>query len=112
MGLDIWFENKEGKEKAYFRKVNFIIKFLEDQNYQIENCNSIEIDVKDLQELKNRCNLVLEQRELGPTLLPTCSGFFFGNTEYNDSYFQDVQDVVDWLESEDDLQDTYLYIWY
>ena len=112
MGLDIYFCNHQNDEKAYFRKVNFIVKFFEDQDYEIENCVPIKIDPIDLKYLKERCELVLEKPELGPNLLPTCSGFFFGSTEYDDDYLYKVEDVLNWLNEEEDYGDVYLTIWY
>jgi hypothetical protein len=32
-------------------------------------------------------------------LLPVQEGFFFGNYEYNEYYFSDIQDTIDQLES-------------
>ena len=75
MGLDIWFNNHQNNEKAYFRKANFIVKFFEDKDYEVENCVPIKIDKEDLISLKDRCELVIEKPERGPDLLPTCSGF-------------------------------------
>ncbi len=112
MGLDIWFNNHQNNEKAYFRKANFIVKFFEDKDYEVENCVSIKIDKEDLISLKNRCKLVIEKPERGPDLLPTCSGFFFGSMEYDENYLEKVQNVLDWLNEEEDYDDTYLTIWY
>jgi hypothetical protein len=38
-------------------------------------------------------------REEAPNLLPVQEGFFFGNYEYNEYYFSDIQDTIDQLES-------------
>lgn len=77
------------KEVAYFRKVNFLLPFFE----YGENCSRLEIDDYKIDELLVNCKQVLEDHSLAETLLPTQSGFFFGDTEYNDCYFDDVKEV-------------------
>ena len=79
------------KEVAYFRKVNFLLTFFE----YGENCSRLEIDDYKIDELLVKCKQVLEDHSLAETLLPTQSGFFFGDTEYNDWYFEDVKKVYD-----------------
>lgn len=79
------------KEVAYFRKVNFLLPFFE----YGENCSRLEIDDYKIDELLFKCKQVLEDHSLAETLLPTQGGFFFGNSEYNDWYFEDVKEVYD-----------------
>lgn len=79
------------KEVAYFRKVNFLLPFFE----YGENCSRLEIDGYKIDELLVKCKQVLEDHSLAEELLPTQGGFFFGNTEYNDWYFDDVKEVYD-----------------
>lgn len=79
------------KEVAYFRKVNFLLPFFE----YGENCSRLEIDGYKIDELLVKCKQVLEDHSLAETLLPTQRGFLFGNTEYNDWYFDDVKEVYD-----------------
>lgn len=93
MGLDINFYKAKRKDVGYFRKVNFLVKFFEEQGYNLENCKPIEIYKEDITELYNRCKKVLQNPELGPSLLPTCEGFFFGSTDYDDSYINKVEEV-------------------
>lgn len=77
------------KEVAYFRKVNFLLPFFE----YCEDCSRLEIDDYKIDELLVKCKQVLEDHSLAETLLPTQGGFLFGNTEYNDWYFDDVKEV-------------------
>lgn len=79
------------KEVAYFRKVNFLLPFFE----YCEDCSRLEIDDYKIDELLVKCKQVLEDHSLAETLLPTQCGFFFGNTEYNDWYFDEVKEVYD-----------------
>lgn len=79
------------KEVAYFRKVNFLLPFFE----YCEDCSRLEIDDYKIDELLVKCKQVLEDHSLAETLLPTQCGFYFGNTEYNDWYFDEVKEVYD-----------------
>ena len=94
MGLDLFFEKKRVYLLKGFRKVNFLIPFFESLGYNVDNCVPIEILKEDVMELIDRCNKVLENPELGPELLPTTEGFFFGNTEYDEDYLYNVDDVL------------------
>lgn len=42
--------------------------------------------------------LVVENSEVADELLPTESGFFFGNTGYNEYYMQDIDDTIEQIE--------------
>lgn len=122
MGLDISLNvrNRDYEEIAYFRKVNFLVKFMEDYyGKEVENCVPFEINKGGILALKNRCAKVLKDHTLAKELLPTQEGFFFGNTDYNDAYYKDVALVLDKcdeiLECFDELQpDEYITfdIWY
>lgn len=97
MGLDLFIEKKTRASKiAYFRKVNFLISFIEDY-YRIDvgNGKDVEINKDCITELYIRCVQVLQNHSLAGKLLPTQEGFFFGYTDYNDNYFHNVEDVRD-----------------
>lgn len=74
--------------------MNFIIPFF---GYQ-ENCSEQEITVGELKELVRRCNIVLEDKREDVAIeeLPTTCGFFFGSTDYDDYYYENVEAVRDW----------------
>lgn len=81
-------------EVAYFRKVNLLIPFF---GYE-ENCSNIEIDKYQVEDLIEACNEVLANHDKASFLLPTQEGFFFGSTDYDDWYFDDVQNVKEKFE--------------
>lgn len=81
-------------EVAYFRKVNFLIPFF---GYE-ENCSNIEIDKYQVEDLIEACKEVLANHDKASFLLPTETGFFFGSTDYDDWYFDDVQNVKEKFE--------------
>ncbi len=79
-----------------FRKVNFLVAFFD---YE-ENGSLQEVDYDELEELLWNCNKVLRYHddESSEEFLPTCSGFFFGGTEYDESYYEDVEKVRNWVD--------------
>lgn len=96
MGLDLYIEKVSRKELAYFRKVNFLIPFFEGFfNTEIENLEDLELTRESIEELKDRCESVLKDYTLAKDLLPTQEGFFFGSTNYDEYYYDDVEDVLD-----------------
>ena len=100
MGLDIYFSRikKTSDDLVYFRKVNFLVGFVEEQTQDyVPNLQGIEFTKEMAEELKDRCERVLANHGLAQILLPTTKGCFFGNYEYNDIYFKEVKGVLDEL---------------
>jgi hypothetical protein len=44
--------------------------------------------------LREVCQKILDNNELAEKLLPTASGFFFGGTEYDQWYFNDIEETI------------------
>lgn len=99
IGLDIYFTKKKSKEIGYFRKVNFLVRYFEDLGLDTTNQVPLQINKEDVEILLHRCNQVLEDHSRASELLPTMSGFFFGSTEYNEYYFEDVKMVRDYIKN-------------
>lgn len=77
---------------AYWRKANAIHKWFVDERADGEdNCQPIWVNSEHLEELLELCNQVLADQSKADELLPTESGFFFGGTEYDEDYFQDLE---------------------
>lgn len=99
---------------GYFRKVNFLMEFF---NYQ-GNCEFKEIAKSELEDLVERCNTILttprkNRKEKAEDLLPTQSGFFYGSTEYDQYYYDDVKEVRDWASGVlNDLKDEEIVLMY
>jgi len=94
MGLDITL--KTCKSDKYFRKVNFLIPFVESKiGCTVENCETVKLTKDNLVELVDRCKEVLADHSKAEKLLPTRDGFFFGGTDYDEWYFDDVKEVQD-----------------
>lgn len=118
MGLDAFFEKH--KVVGYFRKVNFLVKYFGDLGFDIENQTPFYITKEQVTELRNRCQEVLSDHSKAEELLPTMSGLFFGSTDYNEYYFEDVEQVLKYCEetllpmfdSLDDRESIYFSTWY
>lgn len=116
MGLDMYLFRKDlkdesapHKEVAYWRKANQIHAWFVD-NFQggEDECRpSSAITLDDLLDLRSLCQSILlnnteddpdlpyaEWQDTAATLLPTRSGFFFGDTEYNEWYLKQIEDTI------------------
>ena len=95
-------------ESAYFRKVNFIYRYFGEKLVD-ESCIVTKAEIEDIIE---RCKKVLADHSLAKELLPTCDGFFFGSTDYDDWYFKDVEDCQKQMEKLlEDYDETTDVIW-
>lgn len=83
--------------EAYFRKVNFIYAFFEHSGLIDHDTECALFKKSDIEELIHKCQMVLTNRKdlvFVENALPTQSGFFFGSTDYDDWYFNDVKDCM------------------
>ena len=99
MGLDLYFHRVKRKEIGYFRKVNFLVAFFEKRGYDRHSYSDWQVQLDDAQDLLRICNEVLKDHSKAEELLPTTGGFFFGNTDYDEVYFDDVRKVKEFCEN-------------
>jgi len=87
-------------EAGYWRKANQIHRWFV-QNVQDGNddCGNYCVSRKRLIELKDLCKKVLENKDLASTVLPTESGVFFGNKEYDQWYFDQLKDTIEVIDN-------------
>lgn len=86
---------------GYWRKANAIHKWFVD-NCQDGNddCKEYYVSEGDLKKLKETCELVLasrgtaDEKKVVSENLPPCEGFFFGSTDIDDYYFQDLEETI------------------
>ena len=84
---------------AYWRKANQIHKWFVDHVQDgNDNCEEYRVTRDQLQLLLDNCKLVLINKEEAHNLLPPQEGFFFGSYEYDEFYWQDIQDTIDQIE--------------
>ena len=112
----------EKTEVAYFRKVNFLLPFF---GYE-ENCSDLEIEKCQVKDIVDVCTRILEIKEnqgideavkIADEELATEGGFFFGSTEYDECYFNDVEDVLNKFttilnETDWDNETVYMHCWW
>jgi hypothetical protein len=83
----------------YWRKVNAIHEwFVQNKQDGVDECQKTWLSIDDLKELLAVCKQVYDDRSLADELLPTQDGFFFGDTEYTDYYFDSIKETIDRLE--------------
>lgn len=83
------------EEVGYWRKANQIHKwFVEHVQDGNDDCGEYYVSIENLQKLLEDCKAVKAQITNAPELLPTTSGFFFGSTDYDEYYWQDIDDTI------------------
>lgn len=91
---------------GYWRKANAIHRFfVKETQDDIDECQTSIVPKEVLEDLLDRCKRVLKLKKIylndgiikdgvgAEEILPTTSGFFFGGTEFDEWYFQDVADT-------------------
>lgn len=87
------------EEVGYWRKANAIHNwFVQNIQKGIDECQESYVEPNDLKELLQLCREIMDHNELAPDILPVTSGFFFGSIEYDEWYFQDIEDTIKILE--------------
>lgn len=86
------------EQVGYWRKANQIHNWFV-QNVQGEDdCKEYYVQIDDLINLLDLCKQVKENPSKAETLLPTTTGFFFGDTDYGEFYMNDIDNTIEILE--------------
>jgi hypothetical protein len=86
-------------EVGYWRKANAIHNwFVENCGDGEDTCQQMYVSLEKLETLLDICKKVSADHKLAPVYLPTQSGFFFGSTEYDDWYFDKIEDTIKIIE--------------
>lgn len=128
MGLDMYLYKKlkgsEGPvcydEIGYWRKANAIHGYFDKLFGEVENTEYYKVPKEKLVHLLNICKEVYVRRDdpsFAELVLPTMPGFFFGNYEYDDWYYENIKDTIDILtrvleEIDFDKYDVYYWAWW
>lgn len=108
MGLDMYLtsypkvqedgEVLRAEELIYWRKANFIHGwFVSNVQEGSDDCSSYEVDLETLYNLLIDINIVLDNIKsehfdsVAERHMPTRSGFFFGSTDYDDYYIEELE---------------------
>lgn len=88
-GLDV---QEISVRAMYWRKANAIHNwFVENVQDGEDNCAPYYVSRENIEQLINDIATVLENRGKAEKILPTGSGFFFGSTEYDSYYFEELE---------------------
>jgi hypothetical protein len=86
-------------EVGYWRKANAIHKwFVDNVQSGVDDCGEYGVAIQQLCELLQMVNEVLKDPSKAMELLPPTSGFFFGSTEVNEFYLQNLKYTADLIE--------------
>lgn len=95
---------------GYWRKANQIhnwfVTNIQDGN---DECQESDVSFEQLMELKKACEDVLADHSKAEALLPSSSGFFFGTTDYDEWYYQALEETVEILSKLTDDGSSYTY---
>ena len=85
---------------GYWRKANAIHKwFVDNCGGGEDECQRMYITDDNLNELLALCKEVKANPSKAGELLPTEGGFFFGSTDYDEWYFEDIDNTIAILEA-------------
>lgn len=85
-------------EVAYWRKANAIHQwFVENVQDGVDECQRAYVSREQLQELLDTVKAVLANTDEAGELLPPQAGFFFGSTEIDEWYIEDMKNTVEML---------------
>jgi hypothetical protein len=79
-------------EAMYWRKANAIHKwFVDNCQKGVDDCNEYDVEIKQLKELRDICTSILLDHSKAPNILPACEGFFFGSTELDEYFWDEIK---------------------
>lgn len=80
---------------GYWRKANQVHKYFVDKCAGgKDECQDTYVERDHLEDLLWRCETVMKDHSRAEELLPAQSGFFFGSTEYDEWYYQDLEHTI------------------
>ena len=96
---DLSISKETSYQVGYWRKANHIHKwFVNTCANGVDDCRRVYISITQLEKLLQLCKQIQTDHTLAPRLLPTQEGFFFGPTDYNNYYFEDIDDTIKIIE--------------
>ena len=114
MGLDMMLvrrtDDETYEEVGYWRKANAIHGwFVRNVQNNVDDCGDYTVTKDQLRNLLMACELVLHDLAMSSTYLPTTSGFFFGNTNYDQWYLNSLESTIEIIKPLIEDQDEYYY---
>lgn len=76
-------------EVMYWRKANAVHRwFVDNVQKGVDDCGDYFVETEQLEKLANLCKEAIDKKDAN--LLPPQSGFFFGSTDVDDYYWEDL----------------------
>jgi hypothetical protein len=75
----------------------------------VDNCGDYYVSSEKLNELLDARKKVQADHSLAESLLPSASGFFFGATDYDEWYYNDIENTIKILEEALEDGDEFYY---
>ena len=101
---------------GYWRKASAVHKwFVEKVQDGVDECQKSYVEISQLEALRDECKKALEFKDKASEILPTTEGFFFGGTNYDEWYFQGLEETVEIIDNalegvdEDDYNTSFFY---
>ncbi len=83
------------EQVGYWRKANHIHNwFVQNCQEGIDDCRDVSISKEQLLKLLADCKSIKENQLVASEVMPTKSGFFFGGTDYDEGYIQDIDYTI------------------
>jgi hypothetical protein len=87
-------------EAGYWRKANQIHHwFVQNVQDGEDDCRSAYVSQEKLTELRELCQRAIDNPEQAHLILPRTEGFFFGNKEYDQWYFEQLRDTIEVIDN-------------
>ena len=83
---------------AYWRKANAIHKWFCDLDGGKDECQSIYVTRENLVTLAELCRSALIHPAMAASVLPPQAGFFFGSTEIDEWYMEDMKNTINQID--------------
>lgn len=100
----------------YWRKSNQIHKwFVQNVQNGVDNCEEYYVTISDLKKLLKCCEDVLAAKEtpksfeVAKKILPPTNGFFFGNADIGERYYEDLEHTVERIKKIINYPEIYFY---
>lgn len=88
------------EEVGYWRKANAIHNwFVQNVQGGVDDCKEYYVETQDLKNLLEVVCEVIRHGKKAPEKLPSQSGFFFGSTDYDQYYFDDLKRTKEILQT-------------
>jgi len=88
------------EQVGYWRKFNALHNwFINECAEGVDDCKDVYVSETKMEELQEVLHKVQADNKLAEELLPTADGFFFGGTQYDEYYFEEVSKTLELVES-------------